>query len=152
MLYVGWKASAFTGQTWSTSSIVWRWHLKAYFFSWAAGDGSKYSTAILPSTDAVAYPKCDEDKKKFEEAGTHLGRPPCTPTIWSCTSNCSPSLAQGRSSSVCHICKRAGSPWRQQVCFLRGRAGTPVRQCRARTVEPSLLGGPRTAGCGPTSQ
>lgn len=54
--YVGWKASEFTGQTWSTSSRVWRWHLNAYFLSCASGLGSKYSTAILPSTEAVAYP------------------------------------------------------------------------------------------------
>ncbi len=57
VLYVEWKASALTGQTWSTSSIVWRWHLNAYFFSWTAGEGSKYSTAMRPSTEAVAYPE-----------------------------------------------------------------------------------------------
>lgn len=54
--YCGWKTRALTGQTWSTSSIVCLWHLNAYFFSCTAGDGSKYSSAILPSTDAVAYP------------------------------------------------------------------------------------------------
>lgn len=59
VLNVGWKARELTGQTWSTSLIVCLWHLKAYFLSWEAGEGSKYSTAIRPSTEAVAYPNFD---------------------------------------------------------------------------------------------
>lgn len=54
--YTGWNASALTGHTWSTSSTVCRWHLNAYFLSWVWGLGSKYSTAIRPSTEPVAYP------------------------------------------------------------------------------------------------
>lgn len=53
---LGWKARELTGQTRSTPSTAWRWHLNAYFLSCDFGEGSKYSTAMRPSTDDIAYP------------------------------------------------------------------------------------------------
>lgn len=44
------------GYTWSTPSTACLWALNAYFADWASGEGSKYSTAILPSIDPDAHP------------------------------------------------------------------------------------------------
>ena len=73
--HTGWKARAFTGHTWSTPFIVWRWHLNAYFFACAACEGSKYSTATLPSIDAAAYPRGTTGQLKDVEANADAPSP-----------------------------------------------------------------------------